>query len=393
MTTTRTTDRHTDGRSPSPRRPPRGAGGALGRLGAEERGSALAFAALAFLGILGMLALAIDLGMLYETRGQAQRTADAAALAGAGALVDYGNDPGVEDRAYEYAEEYVDENPVRGELASLEPGDVDVDLDEWHVTVTVHRTVERENPVSTLFGRIIGKGTVDVRAIATAEAAEAGGVKCLLPLAIPDRWVDANDDGLYDEDDGDFYIPWPEENFTGYHSGDIGEEILIKPFQGDGSQMNASWYYPWRPPGQSGAADYRENIMNCVDEELVYEFGDEVDTEPGNMAGPTRQGFEDLIDQDPDAHWDSGNQCVTRGDRCIFDSPRIRPAPMFDPREAPDPGSQPFTFRNFSNVFVERVEGKGNVYVRFLGLAGVPGGGSSSDDDEGSAVRFVRLIQ
>lgn len=385
MTTTRTTDRHTDGR------PPRGAAGALGRLRAEERGSALAFAAVAFLGILGMLALAIDLGMLYETRGQAQRTADAAALAGAGALVDFGNDPGVEDQAFEYAEEYVDENPVRGELASLEPGDVDVDLDEWRVTVTVHRTVERENPVSTLFGRIIGKGTVDVRAIATAEAAEAGGVKCLLPLAIPDRWFDANGDGLYDEDDGDFYIPWPEENFTGYHSGDIGEEIVIKPFK-ENQRMNASWYYPYRPEGDQGGADYRDNIRECVDEDQVYEFGDEVDTEPGAMIGPTKQGFEDLIDQDPNAHWDSGNQCVTRGDGCIFDSPRIRPAPMFDPREAPDPGSKPMTFRNFGNFFVDRIQGN-EVYGRFLGLAGVPGGGSSSDDDEGSAVRFVRLIQ
>ncbi|MFW6198792.1 MAG: pilus assembly protein TadG-related protein, partial [Acidobacteriota bacterium] len=154
---------------------------------ADERGSALAFAALAFLGILGMLALAIDLGMLFETRGQAQRAADAAALAGASALVDLGNDPAVEDQAFERADDYVDENPVRGELASLEPGDVDVDLEEWRVTVTVHRTAERENPVSTLFGRIIGKETVDVTALATAEAAEAGGAKCLLPLAIPDR--------------------------------------------------------------------------------------------------------------------------------------------------------------------------------------------------------------
>lgn len=386
-----TTERGIGGRSSSSR-----ADGALRRLAAGERGSALAFTAVAVLGILGMLALAIDLGMLYETRGQAQRTADAAALAGAAALVDYGNDPGVEDRVYEYAEPYVEENPVRGVVASMEPGDVDVDLDDWRVTVTVHRTAERENPVSTLFGRIIGKETVDVTAVATAEAAEAGGAKCLLPLAIPDRWYDANDDGLYDTDDGDYYEPWPGDGSppspTGYSNDDIGEEILIKPFKKN-QQMNESWYYPWRPPGQQGADDYRENITSCVDEDLVYEFGDTVDSEPGNMAGPTRQAFQDLIDQDPDAYWDDVNECVTRGDGCIFDSPRIRPAPMFDPREAPDPGSKPFVFRNFANVFVEKVEGQGDVYVRFLGLSGVPGGGDTSEDDDGRAVRFVRLIQ
>jgi hypothetical protein len=345
----------------------------------------------AVLGILGMLALAIDLGMLYEARGQAQRTADAAALAGAAALVDYGNDPGVEDRVYEYAEPYVEDNPVRGVVASMEPGDVDVDLEEWRVTVTVHRTAERDNPVSTLFGRVIGKETVDVAAVATAEAAEAGGAKCLLPLAIPDRWFDANDDGLYDEEDGDYYIPWPEDDATGYGNEDIGEEIVIKPFKESG-RMNESWYYPFRPEGDQGGADYRDNIVDCVDEDYVYEFGDEVDTEPGAMIGPTKQGFQDLIDQDPDARWDDVDECVTRGDGCIFDSPRIRAAPMFDPREAPDPGSKPLTFTNFANIFVDRIQGN-EVYGRFLGLSGVPGGGDTSGDDDGPAVRFVRLIQ
>ena len=363
----------------------------------DDEGSVLAFAALAILGILGMLALGIDLGLLYDARGQAQRTADAAALAGASALVDYGNDAGVEDEVYRRVAEYVERNPVRGELASVEPGDVDVDLEEWRVTVTAYRTTGRENPVATLFGGIIGFEEVDVTAVATAEAAEAGGASCLLPLAIPDRWYDANDDGLYDEEDGDYYIPWPEDNYTGYSNQDIGEEILIKPFQGDGSQMNESWYYPWRPEGQQGADDYRDNIINCIDEDRIYEFGDEVDTEPGNMAGPTRQGFQELIDQDPEAYWDGslrgGEGCVSRPDvdHCIFDSPRIRPAPMFDPREAPDPGAKPFTFRNFANIFVDRIEGKGNVYARFLGLGGaVPG---ETSDDDGPALRFVRLIQ
>lgn len=369
----------------------RGAVGRLRRLADEERASALAFAAVAFLGILGMLALAIDLGMLYETRSQAQRAADAAALAGAAALVDYGNDPGVEDQVYEYLEPYVEENPVRGEVASVEPGDVEVNLDEWHVTVTAHRTVERENPVSTLFGRIIGKETVDVRAVATAEAAEAGGAKCLLPLAIPDRWEDVNDDGLYDPEDGDFYIPWPEDGATGYSNDDIGDEIVIKPFKESG-KMNESWYYPWRLSDEPGGAEYREKIKSCVDEDVVHEFGDEVETEPGAMIGPTKQGFEDLIGQDPDARWDDVRGCVTRGDGCIFESPRIRAAPMFDPREAPDPGNKPLTFRNFASIFVDRIQGN-EVYGRFLGLSGVPGSGETSDEDNGSAMRFVRLIR
>jgi hypothetical protein len=361
------------------------------RLLGDERGSVLGFVALALLALLGMLAVGVDLGLTYEARNAAQRTADAAALAGAAALVDFGNDPGVEDRVYEYAEPYVEENPVQGDVASMEPSDVVVDLENWRVTATVHRTEERGNPVATFFGRIIGIDEVDVAAVATAEAIEAGGVNCLLPLAIPDRWFDANDDGLFDPDDGDLYIPWPEKGWTGYTAGDIGETIVIKPFKKSG-QMNESWYYPWRPPGQQGGDDYRENISSCVDPELVYGVGQEVDTEPGAMIGPTKQGFEDLIAQDPDAQWSSQKGCVIRDnpDICV-DSPRIRPAPMFDPREAPDPGAKPFTFTNFANIFVSHIQAN-EVYGVFMGLSGVAPA-DPSGETTGAAFRFVRLIR
>lgn len=365
---------------------------AVYRLRTEERGSALAFVALTFVSLAALLAVAVDLGMLAEARGQAQRTADASALAGAAALIDYGNDPGVEPQVYAYAQAYVANNPVRGVLASVQPSDVVVDLANWRVTVTVHRTVDRGNPVPTLFGSIIGVDEVDVDAIATAEAVEAGSVKCLLPLALPDRWYDANADGAYNPDDGDFYIPWSEgtaDTATGYSDADIGAQIVIKPFHTSG-QMNPSWYFPWRPPGQQGGDDYRNNIAGCVDPTLSYDFGDTVDTEPGAMLGPTKQGFQDLIDQDPTAFWDSGLECVSRGSGCVWDSPRTRPMPMFDPREAPDPGAKPFTFTNFAGIFVESIVGN-EIYARFMGIGGIsPGevGGAT-----GPAVRVVRLIQ
>jgi len=260
--------------------------------------------------------------------------------------------------------------------------------------VTVHRTEGRGNAVETLFGPVIGFDEVDVTATATAEAAEAGGVNCLLPLAIPDRWYDANGDGLYDEADGDYYEPWSEDadNATGYSDDDIGETIVIKPFKESG-RMNESWYYPWRPEGQQGGDDYRENIRECVDPSLVYEFGQEVDTEPGAMIGPTKQGFSDLIAEDPGAYWDSGDECVKREGEtgCVASSPRIRPAPMFDPREAPDPGSKPFTFTNFASIFVSHIQGN-EIYGIFLGLSGVAPA-DPSGSTTGPAVRFVRLVQ
>jgi hypothetical protein len=372
------------------------------RIRRDDRGAALAFVAVSVLALLGMTALAIDLGMLFEARNEAQRSADAAALAGASALVSFGNDPGVESEAIARAQEYAAENPVQGEPPSVEPTDVQVDLAEWRVTVTVHRTAERGNPVPTRLARVLGFESVDVTGRASAEAVEAGGVNCLLPLAIPDRWEDVNNDGAYDPDDGDYYIPWelgmePGE-YTGYGPAFWGQRIVIKPFKNTG-QMNESWYYPWRPPGQSGAADYRENISGCVDPDQTYTTGQEVDTEPGAMIGPTKQGFQDLIDQDPGSvSWNSDNDCLvwdspsgSQTSGCIESSPRLRTAPMFDPTEAPDPGAKPFTFRNFASVFVDEIVGN-EVYAYIM-----PGSGVAPADPDGENAgpnkRIVQLVE
>src|SRR5438270_11485731 len=56
----------------------------------KERGSTLLLAAFALVILLGMGALAIDVATLYVARTEAQRAADAAALAGAKVFVDAG---------------------------------------------------------------------------------------------------------------------------------------------------------------------------------------------------------------------------------------------------------------------------------------------------------------
>src|SRR5262245_51463113 len=60
-----------------------------------RRGVVAVFAALCMALIIGMAALALDLGNMYLIRGELQRAADAAALAGAGA---YASVPGLAER-------------------------------------------------------------------------------------------------------------------------------------------------------------------------------------------------------------------------------------------------------------------------------------------------------
>src|SRR5437899_7981806 len=55
------------------------------------RGSVLVLTAAAMVPLLGMVSLSVDVGRLMSTRRQLQNAADAAALAGAQRLPDYGN--------------------------------------------------------------------------------------------------------------------------------------------------------------------------------------------------------------------------------------------------------------------------------------------------------------
>ena len=54
----------------------------------DERGATLAFIAVAMVAVLGSLALAVDLAMARTAHGEAQRVADAAALAGASVFME-----------------------------------------------------------------------------------------------------------------------------------------------------------------------------------------------------------------------------------------------------------------------------------------------------------------
>lgn len=374
----------------------------------EQRGAVLIMVAGGILALTSVVALAIDVGLLTTARTEAQRAADAAALAGAGAFV---VSPGNGELARVLATEYAAQNRVRWQPVTVLEDDIIIDTDALTVTVYVYRNRERGDAIPTFFARVFGVNEVDIAAVATAEAAPAGGINCLLPVAIPDRWeegsVAGNDPDDFDPEFGDVYVPWVEpgsepavynEGFTGYAEKDLGVQIALKSNTPNGG-LNPSWYYPWRPPGQSGATDFRANVSTCVDPSILFYVGIDVETEPGNMSGPTMQGFSDLIDQDPTARWNStlkcvvsdGHQATIDGSKCRH-SPRIRPVPLFDPSEAPDPGAKPFRFTNFAGIFVEEIQGK-TVYGRWLGYTGFRPASPDEDTTAGPLFKVLRLIE
>jgi len=144
-------------------------------------------------------ALSIDVGALYDAKAELQRCADAAALAGAGALIDErrlrndgGMDLEIDFAVRQTAQAYVQLNRVLGASPTVHlntsnsiGGDVVLgtlsDPTNYHeplsignpddfnsVRVHVRRDNERNGPVGLFFARIMGRYTANVQATATA---------------------------------------------------------------------------------------------------------------------------------------------------------------------------------------------------------------------------------
>src|SRR5215467_11121920 len=145
----------------------------------KESGQTIVMVALCIVAMLAMAALGIDLATLYTARAEAQRTADAAALAGAQAFVDTGltsfrstdlNFTNVQTAAQAIATaqvaQIVQANKIAGAPGTGTPSFPPTNPDgNPQITVTVQRT-----GLPTFFARVLGPHLTSVSATARAEA-------------------------------------------------------------------------------------------------------------------------------------------------------------------------------------------------------------------------------
>lgn len=121
------------------------------------------------------------------------------------------------------------------------------------------------------------------------------------------------------------------------------------------------------------------------------EPGDQLQTEPGNKVGPTRQGVNNLLADDSGAYWDTGSQSIKGSaykDPLL--SPRVALIPFYDPLYPPTSGRNYVTVKHLGAVFIEGIDSRGNVTGRFLKV--VPY--SPKDSGTGNGMLAVaRLIQ
>ena len=382
---------------------------------ADQRGAAIVLVAASMLALVSAAALAIDIGLLLTARVESQRAADSAALAGAGWLI---IDPDDSIGAVNKAIEYAALNNIRGTAARLESGDVQVILDSAKVRVFVQNLGDRDNAITTFFARVFGIGSMDIRTMATAWAAPVIGTnenesECLLPIALPDRYIDLNGDGQYDP--GETYDP----QSTGLGDWQIGQLVAVKV---SGSQNTGgpqacrqesdlvdldlcrelpdseNWRCWWREaPDADGGAEVlggriypgtgcseemevgdqiwtasasggKQSLTNTVHEDfggtcttVCYDYNGDGIADEGCEQQCPNGSFGDLIRADPDLYWDGSEafKCVRRvGESGCFegDSPRIRRVPVIRPDLVSGTGAGVTSYvSEFAGVFIEKV--------------------------------------
>ncbi|CAA9317531.1 MAG: hypothetical protein AVDCRST_MAG68-2740 [uncultured Gemmatimonadetes bacterium] len=347
----------------------------------DRQGSALVLVVVAMVGLLSMMALAVDLGMLRTAHGEAQRAADAAALAGASAFMEMAPTEAAAP-ARQRALDYVGRNTLRGTAFRAEEATVEVLPPLKRVRVRV-----RKPAVSTWFARIFGVNSAAVSARAAAHATRAPSSRCVKPFVPPDLWAEMDDDRNkngewdpwevweYEPDRGDFYNPGgasatsnrPE---TGYGSAfrgpkhDRGRKVMLNVSALSG--FANLWAMPDGDWGLDvGGAALRNNISGC--NTTPISVGKPYKLQSGIKAGPVFQGVNELILRDPGARWDDARGEVVGSRHADWmDSPRLIRVPLYDPSEMTTKKSE-VRFTKFAWVFLEPVGGPADpVVARFV---------------------------
>lgn len=406
----------------------------------SERGAVLLHVAIGIVVLIGFLTFVVDYGVMWVGRGQAQNAADAGALAGAVALAFDAN--GWTDRsetgpARQAAREMAITNFVIGQAPDVvmatdvyftdQPADMcppDANGNTGCIRVDVYRNQARANPLPSIFGQAFGITAQGVRATATARVAVADSSDCLKPWAVPDKWSDIYDvtpaidevwttDDLFETHTGppggevplanpDVYTPpSPSGPGTGFTvTADLGLRLTLKQ-GGPSTAIEPGVFQPVRIPrfdGESqGANEYRDNIATCAG--VPIGIGDVLESENGNMIGPTRQGVLDLIALDPNAEWDPTtnsviNSCATATPSCGR-SPRIVAIPVYDTGQYDSTrrqGLPTFTIVNILGFFIDRMQG--NDVVGYLTEApGLVRGATAPIDPDSSFLAQIQLIR
>ncbi|HEX5109966.1 MAG TPA: pilus assembly protein TadG-related protein [Vicinamibacterales bacterium] len=401
----------------------------------SERGAIIIQVLLAFLVLTAFLMFVVDYGVKWVSRNQAQNSADAGALAGAVALAydDY-DDRSDTGPAKLSARQIALSNYVFGQAPDVNiTSDITFptcpDGNDGCIKVDVYRNQARNNPLPLWFGWIVGLTNQGVRATATAQTGVGNTTQCLKPWAVVDKWTEHWEDGApnstWDEDStydkydkfgnpdpnipsgqADVYeAPTATSTGTGFHpfdpdggySADYGRLISLKTGDNGDFQFATGWFRALKLSDKPGGSEYEDNIKGCVG--IDYTIGQdlEIDNEPGDMVGPTKQGVDYVMDLDPYAHWDPDMNEGRGGiaGSAFNTSPRIVAVPLINPdlaAEAQKGGRTSVPIANIMGFFLEGMDGK-EVRGRLVMIPNMKIGPGGTVTPESAFSRIIRLIR
>ncbi len=399
----------------------------------REKGQTLALVAVSIVALLGFAALAIDVATLYVAHAEVQRTADAAALAGAKVIADSGitsfqtGDPNYSNllaaaqlaATTEITQLIASRNQVAGATAGLVAGTPTYNFtqpNDPQVTVTLQRT-----SLPVFFAKIWGQRTVTAGATAVAEAYSPTGAAAYNPIAprCVKPWLVINNDGTGPFVNNGIVTPT-----------DVGKEITVSsdctvgssPCQLAGSSSYPSYLVGQVAPNSSnvcptscgGALPFEQSIQCC--DANVYSCGAATAAwdpsinphiaagSPTEVAGeclihatgpgPTNTGQDTLQIPLPAAPLQISTNYGPHPGTFVTTSQSIVTVPIIDVPASLSP-PPPVNVVGFMQVFVNYVGPNGGINVTVLNIAAcgaINNGAYPIDGGSGTSPVPVRLI-
>jgi hypothetical protein len=325
----------------------------------NQHGTVLIQVAVAMLALLALSSFVFDYGVMWVSRGQAQNSADAGALAGAIARAfDYGTDAQVKEKARAVARA----NAVWGQPPDVTVDDIHIEPcpptpglgPDTCVRAEVFRNQARGNPLPTFMAQLAGLDEQGVRATATARGIAANAATCMRPWAVADKWLEStppwSQQSLY-EPPADSYVPpsagSPGTGFSNTDANgnpvDHGYQLTLKLAHsgppGTPGTLTAGWSMAIDLPNPANPP-YANNISGCTSAVVAIAPPGEqctvadpsrgcLDVFTGAQTGPVANpngALSQLLATDSGAYWSNGTIVGTN----FALSPRIVPVAVFD---------------------------------------------------------------
>ncbi|HSK18052.1 MAG TPA: pilus assembly protein TadG-related protein [Longimicrobiales bacterium] len=328
----------------------------------NRAGAVVPIVAVCIVMLVGCAAIAIDIGMLLDSRAQAQRAADGAALAGASALLEFRQSSQTlkQDSAIARAQDIATRNSVLGGPISTAELGLQFSQNDHRIAATITR-----GSIAPLFAGIFGVNSLQVAAEAHALVFQGSSASCLKPFGVPDQ------------------APFTQNS--------IYTEVLIW-------QKSADGMYPLVK--HLVVPNVRTSIESQLCNTSVVSVGDTLELQSGtaSMAGQVDQGLTYLRSLDTTLEWDPalyGHLGYSGFNRADWQtSSRVINLVTYDPNA--NVGNTEFVVTGFLTVFMNRHVNvqQGNDLLQYgIILPNKPVGGPCTPPNCSPTSWGIRLVQ